>query len=220
MSLKNRIIYLVFSLGALHVFSGKVPFAQEAKPVSQKAIATSSVAVNLRLLRVLAEGWEFEIRTQNSENHPVFIMTEAVRSDGSRGTYLALNPEDPSILDIGIHLYPVPSYSIYANQARVTLKRLDPGTSYTERITVSFSARETSPPYKGLEYQPLDRAKLHAARAAIGILPDEEGIQDFLRRKQGIGSYAGGLELVTKGPLKGKSLYEVQEIIRSPTIKL
>ena len=219
MTLKNRIKYLIFSLVALYVFWGRVSFAQEAKPVSQKEITIPSFAVNLRLLRVLAEGWEFEITTQNSGKNAVFVMAEAVRSDGSRGSYLALNPEDPSILDIGIQLYPVPSYSIYANQARVTLKRLDPGTSYTERIMVSFSARETSPPYKGLEYQPLDRAKLHAARAAVGIVPDEEGIQDFLRRKQGIGSYAGGLELITKGPLKGKSLYEVQKIIRSPTIK-
>jgi hypothetical protein len=146
-------------------------------------------------------------------------MTEAVRSDGSRGTYLTLDPEDLSILEIGIQLYSIPVYCIYANQTRVTLKRLDPGMSHTERITVAFNSRETSPPYKGLEHQPLDRFKLHAARAAVGILPDEEGIRDFLRRKREIGPYAGGLELVGTGRLKGKSLYEVQEIIRSPTIR-
>jgi hypothetical protein len=219
MAMIGSIAYLVCSFVALQAYGGKVVFAQEAKPVSQKEITTSSVAVNLRLLRVLAEGWEFEITTQNSGNHAVFIMTEAVRSDGSRGTYLTLNAEDPSILEMGIQLYPIPGYCIYANQTRVTLKRLDPGTSYIERMMVPFSARETSPPNKGLEHQPLDKSKLHAARAAVGILPDDEGIQDFLRRKQGIGSYAGGLELISKGPLKGKSLYEVQKIIRSATIK-
>ena len=218
MTLKNKIMSLVFSLVAVHVLAA-ITFAQAAKPLLQKGVITRSVAVNLRLLRVLAESWEFELRTQNSGNQAVFIMTEAVRSNGSRGAYLTLNPQDPSILDIGIQFYSVPGYSIYANQTRVTLKRLAPGTSHVERIIVPFSAHETSPPYKGLEYQSFDRSKLHAVRAAVGMLPDDEGIRDFLRRKEGIGPYASGLELVVNGRLKGKSLYEIQEIIQSPTIK-
>ena len=168
---------------------------------------------------MLPEKWEFELTTQNSGSNAIFILTEPMRSNGSKGSYFTLDPQDPSILEIGIQLYPSPDYSIYSNRTRVSLRRLDPGASHVELITVSFPARETSPPYKGVEYGQLDRSKLRGARATLGILPDDEGIRDFLRRKEGIGPYAGGLELIMTGPLRGKSLYEAQEVIHSPTIK-
>lgn len=168
---------------------------------------------------MLPDKWEFEFTTQNSGSNPVFILTEPMRSNGSKGAYFTLDPQDPSILEIGILLYRPPDYSIYSNQTRVSLKLLNPGVKYIELITVMFPARETSPPYKGLEYEKLDRSKLLGARAALGILPDDEGIRDFLRRKEGIGPYAGGLELIDRGALSGKSLYEAQEVIHSPTIK-
>src|SRR5919204_6950787 len=98
-------------------------------------------------------------------------MAEPIRSNGFKGGYLTLDPQEPSTLIIGIQLYPSPDYCIYSNQTRVTLIRLDPGAKYIQRVTVSFPAKEISLPYKGLEYETLDKSKLRAVRAAIGILP-------------------------------------------------
>jgi hypothetical protein len=149
-------------------------------------------------------------------------MTAPMRSNGSKGGYFALDPQDPSILNVGVRLYPPPNYSIYSNQTQVMLKQLDPGATHLEQITLAFPAKETSPPYKGVEFEKIDTGKIRAVRAAVGLLPDDEGIRDFLGRKQarGIEPNAGGLELIQKGPHTGKSLYEVQEIAWSPTLKL
>jgi hypothetical protein len=193
---------------------------ENGSAVFQADKSSSGIEVRLRPIRLLPEQWEFELSTYNSGSQAVFIMTEPVRSNGTKGSYFTLDPQDPAILNVSVQLYGIPDYSIYSNQTRVKLKRLEPGGKHLEQITVSFPAKETSPPYKGLEFEKIDRSKVREVRAVIGILLDEEGIQDFLRSKEGIGPYARGTELVDKGPLKGKSLYEVQQIIRTPTIKL
>ncbi|HJT27271.1 MAG TPA: hypothetical protein VJ784_07685 [Pyrinomonadaceae bacterium] len=219
MSLKNLIAALIAALAGVTVCGAATVLAQDQSSVPQTEAKTSAVSVNLRLIRMLPEKLEFELTAQNSGNNAVFILTDPMRSNGSKGSYFTLDPQDPSILEICIQLYPSPNYSIYSNRTRVSLRRLNPGGTHVELITVSFPARETSPPYKGVEYGQLDRSKLRGARATVGILRDDEGVRDFLRRKEGIGPYAGGLELITIGPLRGKSLYEAQEIIHSPTIK-
>lgn len=215
---KKIISSVVISLVALTIFGGPILFARQVELQSDDK-ATGGVEIKVRLVRKLSEMWEFEVSAHNSGSEDVFIVTEPVRSNGSRGGYFSLDPQDPSILDIGILLYPPPGYSIYSNQTRLTLKRLNPGATHLEQLIVSFPARETSPPYKGLEFEALDNAKLRGVRAAIGILPDDEGIRHFLNRKQGIGPYVAGIELVESGPHKGKSLYEVQTIVRTPTVE-
>ena len=218
MKSRNLVASLISALLGLTVCGAAPLFAQDRSP-SQRDASTSAISVSLRLIRMLPEKWEFELTTQNSGNNAVFILTEPIRSNGTRGSYFTLDPQDPSILEIAIRLYPPPDYCIYSNHTGVSLKRVDPGARHVELITVSFPARETSPPYKGVEYGKLDSSKLHGARAALGVLTDDEGIRDFLRRKEGIGPYAGGLELIHTGPLSGKSLYEAQEVILSPIIK-
>lgn len=219
---KNFVVSLSLSLIALASSSWATLYSKEEVGLvhQDEAAITRDVKTSLCLLRMLPDRWEFELNAQNTGSQSVFIMTEPVRSNGSKGSYLTLNQSDPSILEIGIQLYPSPSYSLYSNQTHVRLKRLEPGGQYIEQLIVPFPSQETSPPYKGLEHEMIDKSKVRSARAAIGILPDEEGIQDILRRKEGIGVYAGGLEIIERGSFKGKQLYEVQAIIRTPAIKL
>ena len=216
---KNLVPTVIVSVIAATFFSAAVLFAKQVEHVSQTQ-ATCGVEINLRVVRLLPEKWEFELSARNSSSEAVFITTAPIRSNGSKGGYFALDPKEPATLNIGVQLYQPPDYSIYSNQTRVTLKRLEPGATHVEEIVLSFPAKETSPPYQGLEYETLDKGKIRGVRATIGILPDDEGIRDFLRRKQGIGPYAGGIELIQRGSLNGKSLYEVQQIIRTPLLML
>jgi len=219
---KNLVASLVFFLAVLIVFGAVALSAKQVEPLHQQQGTTSPIEVRVQLLQRLHERWEFELSAHNPGSEPVFIMTAPMRSNGSTGGYFALDPQDPSILNISVRLYPPPNYCIYSNRTQVILKQLDPGSTHVEQITLAFPAKETSPPYKFPEFETLDRGKIRAVRAAVGLLPDDEGIRDFLRRKQGIGiePNAGGLELVRKGPHQGKSLYEVQEIVWTPTLKL
>lgn len=219
---KNLVASLVFFMAVLSVFGAVVLSAKQVEPLHQQQVTASHIEVRVRILQRLNERWEFELSVHNPGSEPVFIMTAPMRSNGSRGSYFALDPQDPSILNISVRLYPPPNYCIYSNLTQVTLKQLDPGSTHLEHITLTFPAKETSPPYKSPEFETLDRGKIRAVRAAVGLLPDDEGTRDFLLRKQGRGIEpdAGGHELVQKGPHKGKSLYEVQEILWTPTLKL
>lgn len=210
---KNLVASLVF----LTAFGAVVLSAKQVKPQHQQPIE-----VKLKIVKLLNERWEFELSAHNAGSEPVFIMTEPVRSNGTRGGYFTLDPQDPSRLDIAVRLYPPPNYCIYSNRTEVTLKRLDPGSTHVEQITLAFPAKETSPSYKAPEFERLDRDKIRSVRAEVGILADDEGVRDFILRKQGRGSgpNASGLEPLRKGPYQGKSLYEVQEIVRTPTVKL
>ena len=219
---KNLVASLVFFLAVLIVFGAVVLSAKQVEPLHQQPVTTSHVEVRLQIVQLLRERWEFELSAHNLGSEPVFIMTAPIMSNGSRGSYFVLDPEDPSILNISVRLHPPPNYCIYSNRTQLTLKQLAPGATHVEQITLAFPAKETSPPYKSPEFETLDRGKIRSVRAAVGLLPDDEGIRDFLRRKQGRGiePNASGLELVQEGPHKGKSLYEIQEILCTPTLKL
>ena len=219
---KNLVVSLVFFPAVLIVFGAVVLSAKQVEPLHQQQVTTSHIEVRVEILQRLRDRWEFELSAHNPGSEPVFIMTAPMRSNGSKGGYFALDPQDPSILNISVRLYAPPNYCIFSNKTQVTLKQLDPGSTHVEKITLSFPAKETSPPYKGVEFETLDTGKIRAVRAAVGLLPDDEGIRDFLRRKQvrGIEPNAHGVELVQKGPHQGKSLYEVQEIVWTPTLKL
>ena len=224
MTVKNRIATSCFLLIALVLGSSAMLFAQETgKPLSQGDATTSRVEASLRLMRRLPDRWEFELTAQNTGGHAVFIMTEPVRSNGLKGPFLTLDQHDQSVLELGIQLYKSPDYCIYSNQTGVTLKRLEPGATHVEQVTVTFPAKETIPPYKTtpLDHVRIDTAKLSAVRATIGMLPNDEGVQDYFRRRESIGRpYASAHHVLDEGPLKGKELREVQEIIRTPIIKL
>ena len=211
---------VVFFPAVLIVLGAVVLSAKQVEQLHQQQV--SHIEVRVQILQRLHDRWEFELSAHNPGSEPVFIMTAPMRSNGSRGGYFELDPQDPSILNISVRLFPPPEYCIYSNQTQVILKQLDPGATHVEQITLAFPAKETSPPYKGVEFERLDTGKIRAVRAAVGILPDDEGVRDYLLRKQGRGlePNAHGLELVHKGPHKGKSLREVQEIVWTQTLKL
>lgn len=184
------------------------------RPPQPKGPLIEDVQVDFTLLRREAGRWEFLLTTRNTGKEAVFVLSDPVRANGSAGPYINL-AEESSTLGISICFYPPPDFDLPTNQTRLTLKRLPAGGVFTEEIVILFPTHQSAPPYD-LDVKEITPSAIRFVRAKVGILPDEEGVQDFLRRKEKIGPYATGLEKLNKGAFKGKHLYELQRIITAP----
>lgn len=223
MSTKTLIILAVLLFGVATSDGSTERHSNFQQPPAGKthSVPIEGVELTLHLLRASDAKWEFELTVHNSSVKSVFVMAEPVRSNGSRGAYLSIDTTDQSVLVIGVLLYSLPDYSIYSNHAGVALKRLEPNGNYNQVLSVTFPSRETSPPYKDpLEFKMIAQPKVRFARAVLGVLPDEEGVQGFLDRKERIGPYADGVEMMESGAYKGKRLIEIQSLALSPKIKV
>lgn len=189
-------------------------------------LTSSNVNATIRLTKYLSTRWEFELEVRNSGNHSVFVMSDPVRMDNSRGVYLTINKENSAILEMSLKLFPRPKYLPLTFATCVTLKRLAPNEIYKETIILYIPLQQTDPPYEDTPNSSLrgkqfiDIGKIGYVKAEIGILPDEEGIQDFMKHKEGVGPFAYGLEKVEKGIFKGKNLLELQTTIYTDVIHL
>jgi hypothetical protein len=180
----------------------------------------SDVHVTLRVLEARSQSLRLELKVHNAGEQPVFVMTDPTRSDGSRGIYVSVDKDDPTVLEINIRLYPRPTYFLYSNAARVRLERIEPNSSYAERYSMNIPTEETMPPYgESLGRNRIDHKVIRSIKATVGILPDEAGIRDLIKRKAA-GPFVNGLEEVIKGSFEGKRLIALQELFSSPSIKL
>ena len=176
------------------------------------------VDVDLRLLKAAPDKWDFEVTVRNVGSRAVFVMTGPRRVDNSKGPYVSWADLRPGILEVSIQVYPPPPYFFIANNAGVKLQELPAGASHKELLSVSLPIPETLPPYGDTPRRAkIDPKQVLMITAAVGILPDDEGIRDLLARKP-FGPFVHGLEEVTKGASKGKRLFELQGVYYSPTI--
>jgi hypothetical protein len=177
--------------------------------------AIKGIDVELKAVKTTPSHWELELTMRNNADYSINVMINPARTDGSNGPYITLNKEGGSILEISSHLYPPPPYFLYTNKAGVELKLLLPKTSYTEALIIKFPRQETMPPYRDkLERIEINADNIKNVRAAVGILPDEDGVRDLLKHKP-IGPFVYGREEIMKGSFKGKRLIDLQTIVYS-----
>jgi len=195
--------------------------SQDQRLFGQRASSewANHVNIKLRLTEKRVDRWVFEMTASNIGSSSVFIMTDAVRDDSSKGAYVIAEHESPAWLEISSRLFPPSPYCTLTGTVHVTLQRLDPGASYTTDVEVPLPPKETTPPYRNpLDARTIDSSNIRYVKASIGVLPDEEGIRDFLKHKEGIGPYASGREDIKKGAFSGKSLFELQSIASSQPV--
>jgi hypothetical protein len=222
---KNTMLIRVVSMIVSLLLFARVDNGQSfiGLPKSSTSVRTedmNSIELKLRLLRAQPDKWEFELILHNGGKQSLFFMTDPTRSDRSSGPYIALDANDVSTLDVSAQLYLPPIYFLYANDARVKLKRIEPNTTHSETFTIGFPLKETIPPYgETPERHIIDHTKIKFIKASIGILPDDEGVRDILEHKPA-GPFVYGLEKIMKGSYKGKHLIDLQTIISAPSIKL
>jgi hypothetical protein len=171
-----------------------------------------NVEVAIRYLGTDQVGWKFQLSVRNKLTHSIFVMTQPSRSDRSSGPYVSLAADDT--LEFSIQLFPRPPYCLYSNDARVKLEKLDPETEHIEVFSVKVPLLSTLPPYGNHPVRvSIEKTKIKFIKASVGLLPDEEGIIDILKRKSA--STVNGLEKLFVGPSKGKQLIDLQTIVSS-----
>jgi hypothetical protein len=190
-------------------------------PILASAGDKPPVEVSLRALNLSSERWVIEVGWQNTGDRPVFIMTDPVRADGSKGPYVHADESDSSVINFAIQVYPQPPFTIYVNHSGVKLRRLEAKEVYTQRFTLAPPGRATIPPYEP-SYTPkvIDLNKIRFARVRVGILPDDEGVRDFALRKNNINAYSYGIEVLSVGALKEKRIVDIQTVVSSNEINL
>src|SRR5438876_4150359 len=163
---------------SLSLESSKTDYSHE------EADAVEQVEVHLRVIKTLPDKLELEVVVQNASSQSVFVMTQPTRANGSKGPYISLDDKDPGTMEIGIKLYPPPTYFLLANEAGVRLERLAAGASHKEIFYVSFPLLETMPPYgEKVTRRKTDPNSIQFIRVSVGVLPDEDGVRDVLEHK-------------------------------------
>src|SRR3712207_610522 len=70
----------------------------------------AGVSAQLRQLRGTSAIWELELTVRNGGGRAVYLMTDPVRTDNSKGPYMSVAPRDPSVLDLSVRVYSRPEY--------------------------------------------------------------------------------------------------------------
>lgn len=192
------------------------PFFNNGGLVRGMSESVHLVTVSVRSAHQLSDRWEIELEIHNDSQHTVFVLTDPIQADGKRGPYIGFDEADSSILNLSVRLYEGPNYLLFSNATGVKLTSLAPQTSRIETYALALPLHSTIPPYRERlaqsEARLIAHTKLKALKVSIGILPDDEGVRDLLRRKT-FGPFATGGELIAKGQFKGEALMDVQTII-------
>lgn len=176
------------------------------------------IKVSIRSVRKYPDRWEIELETRNDSQQVVFVLTDPVQENGKKGPYIETDEADSTILNLSVRFYEGPDYLLFAYPTGVKLLRLDPQTSHVEKYTLTLPLRSTIPPHRRSREKPeeeqIDHTKIRTIKLSVGVLTDDEGMRDLLRRKT-FGTFSNGGEVLTKGSLKGKSLLEAQAIVNA-----
>jgi hypothetical protein len=154
---------------------------------------------------------------KNDGNSSVYVATRPVRSDGSSGPYVTVDPEDFSRLVVAMRFYPLPTFEVFKYDAGLHLDLLTPGNSYTEKLNVPTPLRTTEPPFSdrpGTRLIPPD--SIRSVQVQVGVLPASEALSDLVRRKVSHDLFTG-ME-VSDGNHKDRSISIDQELFASAPV--
>lgn len=188
-------------------------------PPDERASEVDQIKVDLKLLKTLPDKLEMEVTIQNTGGQDVFVMTDPLRVDGSKGPYVSMADESSGTLDVEVKVYPPPHYFLLSNSAAVKLQKLAAGDTLKEVFHVSLPLSETMPPYgDNPQRKQIDPSRLQFVRATVGVLPYDEGIRDLLQRKR-FGPFVNGVEELMQGSFKNKRIIDLQRVYTSGSVR-
>lgn len=185
----------------------------------ERAAVVDQIKVELKLLKGRPGELEMEVMIKNTGTQDVYVMTDPVRVDSSKGPYISISDETSGAIDVEVKVFPLPKYFLLTNDARVKLEKLAAGATLKEVFHLTSLVSETMPPY-GETPRPrkIEPDRLQFVRASVGVLPDDEGVRDLLRRKP-FGPWVSGVEELMQGPFKGKRILDLQRVYTSATVR-
>jgi len=185
----------------------------------KRASEVDQIKVELNVVKTLPDQLEMEVMVENTGGQDVFVMTDPVRVDGSKGPYVSIADESSGTIEVGVKLFPPPRYFLLSNAAGVKLQKLAAGTTLREVLQVSLPLSETMPPYGDKpRRKQIDPNRLQFVRASVGVLPDDEGINDLLQRKP-FGPFVDGVEELVRGSFRSKRIIDLQRVYTSRSVR-
>jgi hypothetical protein len=160
-------------------------------------------------------GIVLEALVKNTGSVPVYVVTDPRRVDRSSGAYIEVDGVDPSTLICAFQFYPPNPFNPFVDETSVHLMRLEPSTSHTEVVQLSWPLRTTEPPFSdapGARNVPAKAIKRIEVR--VGFLPASGPVTRLTTVKLAPHDAYTGRERIEIGSAL-KSLYEIQEIARS-----
>jgi hypothetical protein len=159
-----------------------------------------------------------EVLVKNSGAVPAYLVTDPHRIDSSKGPYFDTDGADQSTLVCSFQLYPADPFHPFNDGRTVHLLRIEPGASHVEVVQLSWPMKTTEPPFgnaPGTREVPARSVKRIEVR--IAVLPMSAPLTDLVMRKRVPHDAFTGMERIETGSGL-KSLYEIQEIVRSNAV--
>jgi hypothetical protein len=185
-----------------------------AQIISEDVQDPTKVLVRVTSTRAKKKNLQYTIELLNDGPRSIIYASNPQQAFGAFGPYISLDQRDKTVVEIQSRVFPreiVQAILTYSNQTRVELKRLEPGKTAKETVSIKWPLSETVPPNPSTVYRKIDRKDVKKFRFSIGYFEAEDGLVDFLKRKP-FGWFIKGNELLETGVYQGKFTSEIQKL--------
>jgi hypothetical protein len=161
-----------------------------------------------------------EVIVKNLGAVPAYVITDPYRVDSSKGPYFDTDSTDPSTLVCSFQMYPPDPFHPFNDGRTVRLLKIKPGASHVEVVQLSWPMKTTEPPFGNAPgTRDVLAGSVKHIEVRIGLLPASAPLSDLVMRKRVPHDAFTGMERIETGSGL-KSLYEIQEIVRSNAVDL
>ncbi len=180
---------------------------QKASGVFAQEVSISNAKQNPNTL-------EIEITFKNSSSQDVLLVSPNPK--GKYETTYFLIPEDKTkLLHIRRYFFSYPSYVLDVNEPCFRLNKVKAGESYRENLSLKYPMAQTH----FFTNTKIDLRTFDSISFQIGVLPYDDFINKIPDSRP-FGSCADGQDKIPEGIYKGKTLLEVQNILKTNTVKI
>lgn len=157
---------------------------------------------------------EIEITFKNSSSKDVVIVSPNPNKKYETSYFLI--PEDKAkMLQIRRYFFSYPPYVLDVNEPCFSLTKIKAGESYRETLSLEYPMAQTH----FFTKTKFDLRSFDSISFNIGVLPVDSFINKILDSRP-FGHCAEGYDEIYDGLYKGKTLIEIQNILKTNTVKI
>ena len=204
---------------AIICFVCSVCFGQSAPQIAVTH-NEGQITLSVHLIKSKRTELRYSVELQNNGSTAIYYSATPQQVGGEYGPYTSIDENDKSLLNVQWRVFHptivMNTENGGVNKTGVELKRLEPGTTITETVSLKWPIPETMPPHTTFVYRKIERENMKRIRFTVGYFEEEEGIREFLKMKP-FGWFIKGHEPLETGIFRGKRLYEIQKLVSAET---
>lgn len=155
---------------------------------------------------------EIEIALKNNSSQDILLIAPDVGEPETR--YFIFLEKETKTINIRRHFFSYPNNVLDANEPCFGLIRVKTGETYKENISLNYPLAETY-----IFNNKTDLRNFDSLNFQIGILPYDKFISGIPDSRP-FGHCAVSQDEISNGNYKGKNLMEIQNILKSNTVKI